>query len=304
MLLGGSTGDNRDMTTEDVTIRPMTLDDRGDMLSTSRATFHHLFARVAVPTPTADQLRRRQGAGGVLVSHLIEADRDGAFVAVEGDTVVGVALAGVRERISFIAQLHVLPGHQGRGVGSRLLAAALGYAAGTDGMLLHSSLDPQAMRCYQRAGFALEPAMQASGPLRRSAIPAVPGVRESDDLELAADVDRGVRRGAHGADLEILRKLGGRLFVVDDGPRRGYAMLDGSPLMVAATDDATAASLLWAALAESDADEVAISVLRADQQWAIDVAVRAHLSLAVTGPLCRRGDTGPCRPYLPHNAIL
>ena len=41
-----------------------------------------------------------------------------------------------------------------------------------------------------------------------------------------------------------------------------------------------------------------------DQQWAIDVAHRAGLSLAAMGPLCRQGDTGPLAPYLPHADIL
>ena len=73
-----------------------------------------------------------------------------------------------RERISFLAQLHVMPDHQGRGIGRRLLAAAMDHAGRADGMMLHSSLDPQAMRCYSRAGFTLEPALQATGRTRRS----------------------------------------------------------------------------------------------------------------------------------------
>jgi hypothetical protein len=36
----------------------------------------------------------------------------------------------------------------------------------------------------------------------------------------------------------------------------------------------------------------------------IDVAVRAGLRLAATGPVCRQGDTGPMTPYLPHPALL
>jgi hypothetical protein len=60
---------------------------------------------------------------------------------------------------------------------------------------------------------------------------------------------------------------------------------------------------VWAALAESG-DEVAVQVLRADQQWAMDVAVTAGLDLMPTGPLCRMGDTGPMAPYLPHTGVL
>jgi hypothetical protein len=74
--------------------------------------------------------------------------------------------------------------------------------------------------------------------------------------------------------------------------------------MVAATDPETARQLLWAALAESPEGSVTVHSLRADQQWAIDVAIEAGLHLSSTGPICRRGDTGPMQPYLPHPALL
>ncbi|HEY7173881.1 MAG TPA: GNAT family N-acetyltransferase, partial [Micromonosporaceae bacterium] len=201
---------------------------------------------------------------------------------------------------------HLVPGYQGRGIGRRLLERALDYGAGTTGKLLHSSMDPQAMRTYQRAGFALEPTLDATGPVRRSALPSSADVRvgESSDLDFAAQVDRLMRGSAHGPDLELLFAAGARLLIIDRGRRRGYALIDTVPRIVAATDEPTARTLLWTALAESSADEVSVAVLRANQQWAIDVAVHAGLRLAPGGPLCSMGSTGPMTPYLPHTGVL
>jgi hypothetical protein len=79
------------------------------------------------------------------------------------------------------------------------------------------------MRCHQRAGFALEPALHATGRLRRSSVPPVVGVRagDVDDLDLVAHIDRVQRGGAHGPDLELLLSLGAQLYVVNNDVRRG-----------------------------------------------------------------------------------
>jgi hypothetical protein len=167
-------------------------------------------------------------------------------------------------------------------------------------------MDPQAMRAYQRAGFALEPTLQATGRVERGSVPVTGTVRDGDanDLDLAAQVDRSQRGSAHGADLQLLVELDNRLLVVDDGQRRGYAVIDGSPRIVAATDVHAAQALLWTALAECTAEEISVHALRANQQWAIDVVVRAGLRLAPGGPLCTMGELGPMAPYLPHTGLL
>lgn len=283
----------------------MRVADLPGLVTSSMAAFGDLRRRLSQPDPPA----RRTGGPSVgegIVRQLLDSDAAGAWCVTDGDEVVGVALAGLRERLWFLAQLHVAPTYQGAGLGRRLLEAALGYGAGAAGMLLHSSLDPQAMRCYQRAGFALEPALQATGRVRRDAVPALSGVREGDrgDLDLIADLDRLQRGGPHGPDLDVLLRFDARLLVLDDGPRRGYALIDDGPRILTATDVRSAATLLWAALAESGDGDVALAILRADQQWAVDVAVTAGLRLGPTGPLCRRGNPGPLAPYLPHNALL
>jgi GNAT superfamily N-acetyltransferase len=292
-------------------IRPMTVDDLPGMLTSAEAAFLDLRQRLATsgvpstPNPPPPSQSRRE-SGEAIVRQLLHLDPAGAWVAVIGDSVVGVALAGLREGLWYLAQLHLDPAYQGRGIGRRLLAAALDYGRPARGMLLHSSLDPRAMRCYQRAGFALEPALRAEGRLRRGAVPAVADVRLGTpaDLDLAADLDRAQRGAAHGPDLELLLRLGATLFVLDRGRHRGYALVHDEPTIVVASDLAAAEAVLWTALAESPGDHVGIHVLRGDQQWAIDVAVRAGLDLRPVGPLCRRGETGRLAPYLPHNAVL
>jgi GNAT superfamily N-acetyltransferase len=146
------------------------------------------------------------GDGDAIVRHLLGIDAAEAWAAVIDGDVVGVAMAGVRDGLWYLAQLHLDPVYHGRGLGSRLLQIALDYGVQARGMLLHSSLYPRAMRCYQRAGFALEPALHATGRLCRSSVPPVVGVRagDVDYLDLVAHVDRVQRGGAHGPDLELL----------------------------------------------------------------------------------------------------
>jgi hypothetical protein len=105
--------------------------------------------------------------------------------------------------------------------------------------------------------------------------------------------------------MDVLLGAGARLLVLDDRRERGYALVeDGRPVIVAATGTSAAVALLRAVLTQSADRAVSIQVLRADQQWAIDVAHRAGLGLQPTGPLCRMGDTGALAPYLPHTGVL
>lgn len=294
------------MTDGDVVIRPLTESDRPGMRDSARASIDDLEARLRAQPATRqpEPGPRPSPSGAALIAQLLRLDAGGAWVAVHDREVCGAAMAGLREGLWYLAHLHVRPGMQGRGVGRRLLDAALRYAPQARGRILHSSMDPQAMRCYHLAGFQLEPALQATGVVRRSALPPAGRVREGGaaDLDFVAGVDRTRRGAAHGPDFEVLLRGGARLLILQDGPERGYALLDGGrPRTVAATG--TAVALLWAALAESDGP-VALEVLRGDQQWAIGVALRAGLRLQPDGPLCRLGDVGPLTTYLPHTDVL
>ncbi|MET7396685.1 GNAT family N-acetyltransferase [Dactylosporangium sp. NPDC005572] len=284
------------MTTDAVRIRPMTTEDRPGMRLSTQAAFDDLQVRLG-----ARDTGGPSASGAAIIGGLLDHDAGGAWVAEADGRICGAALAGVREGLWYLAHLHVAPGHQGQGVGRRLLAAALGHGPAPRGRLLHSSLDPQAMYRYQRSGFALEPAVEAFGTVRRSALPAATGVRAGDaaDLGFAADVDRAQRGAAHGTDLEAILGAGARLLVHDGG----YALLDPGPVLLAATSVEAAAALLWAALAETDGPTT-VPVLRAGQDWAVDVVHRAGLRLRPTGPLARAGTPAPMTTYLPHPGVL
>jgi hypothetical protein len=276
------------------------------MRGSTHAAVSDMQRRLGLPPPPPPDPSGGGGIGPGILRQLLRLDAGGAWAAVANDEVVGAAIAGVRERLWYLANLHLMPGYQGRGIGRRLLHAALDYGSRVPGKMLHSSMDPQAMRTYQRAGFALEPTLQATGRVDGGSVPAIRTVRDGDanDLDLAAEIDRSQRGSAHGADLRLLVELGNRLLVIDDGPHRGYAVIDGSPRIVAATDVQAAQALLWAALAECSAEGISVHALRANQQWAIDVVVRAGLQLAPGGPLCTMGELGPMAPYLPHTGLL
>jgi GNAT superfamily N-acetyltransferase len=291
---------------EHVAIRSMTQADRPGMRDSTRASIQDLQVRLGTQPEPEEQRTQASTSGGALIDQLLQIDASGAWVAVLDDQVCGASMAGLREGLWYLAHLHVRPGLQGHGVGQRLLEAALRYGRDARGRLLHSSLDPQAMRCYQQAGFALEPALQATGVVRRSALPAAGRVRQggTDALDLVAEVDRTQRGAAHGPDFEVLLQAGARLLILEEGRERGYGLIEaGQPKTIAATNTPTAVALLWAALAEGDGP-VSVQVLRADQQWAIDVVHQAGLGLEPSGPLCRQGETGPLTPYLPHTDVL
>lgn len=241
------------------------------------------------------------------VAHLLETDPEGAWVAESADgEVVGVALAIVREGVWGLSLLGVQPGLQGQGTGTRLMEGALRTLDGCRGGIILASTDPRALRRYARAGFALRPCVAASGPINRSRIPA--GLRArpgsiDDDRELIDAVSRAVRGAAHGTDLKAFLDGGSQLLVHDDG---GWAMVrDGSPMVLAARDDAIAADLLWSCFAAAEPGAtVHVDFIAAGHDWAITVALDMGLSLGTEGPIFVRGELGTMAPYLPSGAYL
>jgi GNAT superfamily N-acetyltransferase len=280
----------------------MTAADVEPAFAASQAAFEARGERWPLTSEPAD-VRWRRGLNRI--SHLLASDPAGAWVADDRGAVRGVSMALVREGIWGLSLLAVEPPAQGQGIGRWLLERALDTAEGTRGQIVLSSLDPRAMRSYARAGFAIQPAVCGFGSVRRAAIPDGLGVRAggNGDLELAADVDRRQRGGAHGADLEALTAAGYELLVVPD---RGYAFhREGSPALLAAVDAHAGRALLWSVLAASEpGHEVGVMFLTGGQRWAIDVALAAGLELEPCGPTFVRGELGPLSPYLPNPAYL
>lgn len=111
--------------------------------------------------------------------------------------------------------------------------------------------------------------------------------------------------GAHGVDHVVMIDQY-RLLVVENGAQRGYVYLHGvgGPYMLAATDTATAATALWAALGESDpAELVDFDHLTGRHGWAVDIGLRAGLELPNHGYLALRGMAPPAA-YIPSGHFL
>lgn len=279
-------------------IRPLARADVSDAQQVAARALRDLDVRSGRPPfEVTPEVAER---GRLRIGHLQATDPDGAWIAeVDGD-VVGCALALVRDGMWFLSLLMVDPSHQGKGVGRELLDATLTTSTARSWIL--STDDPAAVRRYQRAGFDLHPSYTAKGPVRRTGMRPVPGVREGSfdaDADLIDSVSRTVRGASLLPDLPFLKATGAPLLIAPEG---GYAVLrKGAVAALAATSEDVARRLLWAALAEVG-DEVEVDWLAADQQWAIDVCLDARLSLTAGASLCRRGQPA-MSPYLPSGAL-
>jgi GNAT superfamily N-acetyltransferase len=234
--------------------------------------------------------------------HLIEHDPGGCWIAEDDTGPVGMATSLRRESWWGLSSYFVLPRAQGTGMGRGLLDAALGHAAGTERGTICASHDPKAYRRYRRAGFTMHPAVLSWGVVDRTAIPALRRVRDGStaDAGWCDEVDRRTRGAGHGVDHELLRS-DYSMIVIDDAAGRGYCYLlpKGGAYLLAATDELTAAELLWESLARSTDDpECRYFFATAEQQWAIDVALDARLEIHGLGYVAYRG-MAPATPYLP-----
>ena len=270
----------------------------------SAALFESPEEREKLRRRTPEEVEKRKARYG----HFLRHDPDGAWVAEDDGRVSGVAISLVRERVWVLSLFAVAADHRNTGVGRDLLERVLAYGDGCEGAMIASSQHPAAMRTYARAGFDLHPSLTASGVVRRGAIPSGLAVRdgETQDLDLAAGVDRIVRGAAHGPDLEHMIETGCRLLVADGPTGRGYAAeRRGSPAVLAATGPEVARDLLWACLERTPPEEKAeVDWISGRQNWAVPVVLEAGLSLFPFGPICTGGDLGPLTPYLPSGPFL
>jgi GNAT superfamily N-acetyltransferase len=281
-------------------LRPMREDDVVAVNELAVLTFEDLARRLHEPPYPGPG----DAAAHVRLRHLLGTDPGGAWVAESPDgSVAGAALALVREGLWGLSLLVVRPGLQSSGLGSALLQRTLAYGAGARGWIILASSDPRALRAYARAGFALHPALAATG--RPASVAPAPAVRpwEPGDHASAQAVDHALRGAAHGADLDALALGGCELLTF---PGRGYvAHRAGAVKTLAALDEEAAAALLRTVLSRlPEGAQAEVEWLTSAQQWAIDVAVGARLELQPAGAVCLRGETGRFRPYLPGGSYL
>lgn len=246
--------------------------------------------------------------GDYRVAHIQRHDPEGSWVAVDGDEIVGTALATRREDLWFLSLLGVKTGLQAQGIGKQLLDASLLYAEGCKAAWIMSSLDPKAMRRYNQAGFDMHPADEAKGKVDRALIAADSHVRDGDydrDGELIDSLTRAARGAGVGPDLEAYAAKPMPLLVLEDGKDRGFAILgEGGIYSIGATSDAVAARLFVAAAGSFAQDKVIeLAAITANQQWAVSTAHALRLSLVAGASLCTRGDmTIPPAHYIPNGA--
>lgn len=286
------------METHDFSLRPMAVDDVEDVMAVVNAANADQVARGVVPQPppyTAAQ------TAAIRRAHIRFAERDspGAWVAVREGSVMGMAEAIRRDGFWGLSMLFVRPEDQSRGVGRALLEATLGYAKGADVRMIQSSPDPRAMRRYAQVGLAMHPTAEISGSPDRKSVPAgLPGRDgDADDLELVASVEAALGR-SRTEDVAFGLEVGNQLDVVEKDGRRGWVLWQSGRLfMLGATDEETAATLLWRYIGQSG-DNVVVFGLTAAQNWAFDVAHQARLSLRVDGAMFVSGMAIP-GPWMP-----
>src|SRR6476619_4719490 len=126
--------------TADVIVRPLTRADVDDAAAVQRAAFDDHDRRRGDPVPetTPERIegqRRR-------ITHFLVHDAAGAWVADADGRVIGVSLALKRGDLWGLSLLVVDPGVQSRGIGRRLLDAALTYADPDAPAVILSSRDP------------------------------------------------------------------------------------------------------------------------------------------------------------------
>src|SRR5580704_9930114 len=206
-------------------LRPMTLEDVEAAMAVVEAADAAQAEAGQLPprTPPSDAQLEASREGH---ARFVQRDGPGAWVAVSEGQVVGVAESVRRESFWGLSMLFVHPAFQSRGVGGRLLEAAMGYAAGATQRMIQSSPDPRAMRRYFLAGLAMHPTAEMGGKPYRSAIPpSLPG-RDGDegDLELVAEVEARLGRSRTEDVAFGLRDERCRIDVVDRAPGRGWVL--------------------------------------------------------------------------------
>jgi GNAT superfamily N-acetyltransferase len=275
-------------------VRPMALDDVEEVMAVVEAADVAL-AEAGQHPPRPPRSDAQLEATRMGHARFVQRDGPGAWVAVSDGQVVGVAESVRRESFWGLSMLFVHPEFQSRGVGGRLLAAAMGYAAGAVQRMIQSSPDPRAMRRYFLAGLAMHPTAEMGGQPDRRAIPSsLPG-RDGDegDLELVAEVETQLGRSRTEDVAFALIDRRYRIDVVDSGSGRGWVLWHPDRLaMLGATDEQTAAVLLWRFLAGAEG-EILVHGLTAAQQWAFDVLHQARLTAQIRGSLFIDGMAVP-----------
>ena len=251
-----------------------------------------------------------------------------AFAAVDDEReasdepILGTAIGIDYGAFAWIAMMLVDPAHRGRGIGRRLLEAAMDAVPSTLPIRLDAT--PLGRPLYQRYGFEDEatltrqvrharlepPAPSKAGGSSEPGAPAVARPLTDADLAVVLEQDRETFGGTRSSVLEWAFRGAARYARVlrsDDGVmqyclgRPGRLFDQIGP--VVANDDETAHALVRAALAEAGDAPVAVDAF--DDRLAFADALRAD-RFVVERPLFRMCRPAPSglgdRPVAPGNA--
>jgi GNAT superfamily N-acetyltransferase len=283
-------------------VRPLRPDDVPAAHALSFTTFAVQDAAEGLPVAQHTEERRRWGEARIAA--MLASDPAGAWCAVDGDRLVGVALATRRAGLWFLSLLTVDVTAQGAGLGRRLLEATRGIATGATAGLICSSDDPRALHRYGTLGFSLLPAYEARGTVDRSRLPAVTGVRDgswTDDRERVDALAVDLRGAPLGPDADAFAAMEASLLVADGPEGRGYAVVRPFGVApVAATTPAAARALLVTGLA-AVSGEATVGFVTGRQPWAVDVLLELRLPFRTGGSLAV--DRFDAAPYLPSGAF-
>jgi GNAT superfamily N-acetyltransferase len=133
---------------EEVSVRPIRPDDAGEVMTLQRAAF--VQEALIYGTPNMPPLTQ------TLAEVEAELQVNDGCVAHLGTRMVGAVRARRDGELLLIGRLSIAPDVQGRGIGSRLLAAAerAGREAGaTEAELFTGSLSEANLRLYEREGY-------------------------------------------------------------------------------------------------------------------------------------------------------
>jgi GNAT superfamily N-acetyltransferase len=280
-------------------LRPMALDDVEATMAVSRPPMPRWQKRVSsrrAPHRATPSWRPAEWAMPVSCS----ATGPELGWRVSEGRVVGVAESVRRESFWGLSMLFVHPAFQSRGVGRRLLEAAMGYAAGATQRMIQSSPDPRAMRRYFLAGLAMHPTAEMGGqPDRRAIPPSLPG-RDGDegDLELVAEVEAQLGRSRTEDVAFGLSDGRCRIDVVDSDPGRGWVLWRPGPTGHAGGNQRADSRRPPVAVPRRLRGTILIHGLTAAQQWAFDVLHQARLTAQIRGSLFVDGMAVPV-PWIP-----
>ena len=291
-------------------------------LSLRQATPGDLISADALVVGSINQLTEAHGFGSIaqpspprLQRFSLTEDPDGLWVAEEDGRMVGFGFSWTNEDFWFLAQLFVVPDHQGGGVGRQLLARTLDHAAKTGARaraLITFAFNRVSQGLYLAHGlYPVCPLYSMSGPresflnapttttLRRQSI-----ALSQDHLDELETIDRaalGFSRAKHHRYLLGDGGLQGVLFRSGD-ECVGYAYAgDGHVGPIAVHDSQFADDVIQAALsfaAETTQGKVS-ALVPGTNRAALGIAVQHQMRITLPMLLMADGDLQDWSRYVP-----